>query len=330
VKKRLVVYKSLPEPLLAELRQRFDVAYFEWIDDSNRGHFAAAVRDAHGMIGANAKLDEALLASAPLLEAISTISAGIDKIDIEYLTERGIVLSNIPDAPTEATADLIFALMLSCARRVVEMAEFVKAGQWRHTVDPALYGTDVHGKTLGIVGMGRIGQAVARRARFGFGMNILYYSRSPALDAEKEFSARSLSLDEVLAHSDFVCLTVPLTAATNKLIGAREFPLMKSSAIFINASRGAIVDEAALIEALHNGTIRAAGLDVFEQEPLRADSPLLKMNNVVALPHIGSATHETRYAMAQRAVENIIAALDGKPQSVANPAVLKQRAAPRQ
>jgi len=174
--------------------------------------------------------------------------------------------------------------------------------------------------------MGRIGRAVARRARLGFDMNILYYSRGPVPSAEAEFAARLLPLDQVLAQSDFVCVTLPLTPATHKLIGAREFALMKPSAIFINGARGSIVDEPALIEALRNGTIRAAGLDVFEHEPLAADSPLPAMKNVVALPHIGSATHETRFAMAQLAADNIVAALEGVPQNVVNRAALAKRA----
>lgn len=181
---------------------------------------------------------------------------------------------------------------------------------------------NVNAKTLGILGMGRIGQAVARRARLGFGMNILYFNRSPVPAAEAAFDARRLPLDDLLAQSDFVCVVLPLTSATERLIGAREFALMKPSAIFVNGARGRIVDEAALIEALRNGTIHAAGLDVFEREPLPPDSPLLAMENVVALPHIGSATHETRLAMSRLAVENLVAALDGKPQNVVNRAAI--------
>lgn len=278
------------------------------------------------MISAKTKLDCALLPSARMLDAISTISAGIDKIDREFLNERGIVLSKIADAAAEASGVLIFAFMFSCTRRVVEMADLVKTGQWQHTVGPAPYGTDAHERTLGIVGMGRIGQAVARRSHYGFGMNAVHYSRSTTLDAQSKLSACGASLDEVLPHSDLVCSTVPLTAATNKLIGAHDFSLMKSSAVLINASRGASVDEAALIEALRKGRLRAAGLDVFEQEPLRADSPLFTATASWQL-HINSATHETRYAMEQCAVRNSVAS-PMEPQSVANPVVLKQRTTP--
>lgn len=324
--KKLVVYRELPEPLLTVLRKRYEVTYFENIDAGNQAGFAAALRDAHGMLGASTNIKRSLLEPAHALEAASTISVGYDNFDVDYLTERGIILTNTPGVLTEATADTIFALILASARRVVEMAEYVKAGQWQQSIGTAEYGVNVYGKTLGILGMGRIGQAVARRGRFGFGMNIVYNSRSPVPASETEFGARRLSLDELLSQSDFVCLTLPLTPATHKLIGAREFALMKPSGIFINGGRGATVDETALIEALRDGTIHAAGLDVFEQEPLPVSSPLLAMKNVIALPHIGSATYETRYAMSQMAVDNIIAALDGTPQNVVNPAALNRRA----
>ena len=247
---------------------------------------------------------------------------GYDNYDVEYLTQRGIVLSNTPDVLTETTADTIFALILASARRVVELAAFVRTGEWQRGFTSAQYGVNVNSKTLGVLGMGRIGQAVARRARLGFGMKVLYYSRSQVPAAEAAFDARRLPLDELLAQSDFVCVVLPLTSATERLIGAREFALMKPSAIFVNGARGRIVDEAALIEALRNGTIYAAGLDVFEHEPLPPDSPLLTMKNVVALPHIGSATHETRFAMSRLAADNLVAALDGKPQNVVNRAAI--------
>jgi glyoxylate/hydroxypyruvate/2-ketogluconate reductase len=325
--KKLVVYRILPEPLLALLRERFAVTYFEYVDAGNHAEFVAAIRDANGLLGASLTIGRAMLEPARALEAISTISVGYDNFEVDYLTERGIILAHTPHVLTEATADTIFALILASARRVVELAEFVRAGQWQNSIGPAEYGVNVYGKTLGILGMGRIGQAVARRAKLGFGMNILYYSHRPVPTAEADFAARQLPLDDLLAQSDFVCLMLPLTPATNKLIGAREFALMKPGAILINGARGAIVDESALIEALRHGIIHAAGLDVFDKEPLPADSPLLSMKNVVALPHIGSATHETRYAMAQLAVDNIIAAFAGKPQNVVNPSVVTNRAA---
>jgi gluconate 2-dehydrogenase len=328
--KKIVVYAEIPDPLPSRLRERFDVTYFEYVDAGNHAAFAGAVRDAHGMLGANVTVGRALLEPARRLETIATISVGYDNFDVEYLTRRGIVLSHTPDVLTETTADTIFALMLASARRVVELARFVQMGEWRRAISSAQYGVNVHSKTLGILGMGRIGQAVARRGRLGFGMNVLYYNRSQVPAAEAAFDARRLPLDELLSQSDFVCVVLPLTSATERLIGAREFALMKPGAVFVNGARGRIVDEAALIEALRGGTIRAAGLDVFEHEPLPPDSPLLMMENVVALPHVGSATHETRFAMSQLAVDNLVAALDGKPQNVVNPAAVTGAPRPEQ
>ncbi|MEX3823454.1 2-hydroxyacid dehydrogenase, partial [Paraburkholderia sp. BR14262] len=245
------------------------------------------------------------------VKALSTISVGYDQFDVADLTKRGIVLAHTPDVLTESTADPVFSLILASARRVVELADWVKAGQWKGSIGPAQFGVDVQGKTLGIVGLGRIGGAVARRAALGFNMKVLYTNRSPNEAAERNYGARRVELDELLASADFVCLQVPLTDATRHLIGAEQLKKMKKSAILINASRGATVDEKALIAALEARTIHGAGLDVFEREPIDPASPLLRMPNVVALPHIGSATHETRHAMARCAAENLVAALAG-------------------
>lgn len=306
MKHRIVVYKPLPDDVLAALRARADVVLAEGADA-----LARALPDVDGALGASLRITPELLDRAPRLRAWSTISVGFDNFDVADLTRRGIVLAHTPDVLTEATADTVFALILASARRVVELAEYVKAGQWRQSIGEALYGTDVNGKTLGIVGLGRIGTALARRAALGFRMPVLYTSRSAHPQAEAQFGARRVELDELLATADFVCLQVPLSPQTRHLIGARELAKMKRDAILVNASRGPVVDEAALIDALRAGAIRAAGLDVFEHEPLAADSPLLSMRNVVALPHIGSATRETRHAMARCAAENVIAALDG-------------------
>ncbi|NVH77854.1 D-glycerate dehydrogenase [Paraburkholderia sp. JPY432] len=306
--KKIVAWKSLPEDVLAYLQQHAQVVQ---VDPSQHDAFVAALRDADGGIGASVKIAPAMLEGASRLKALSTISVGYDQFDVDDLTRRGIVLAHTPDVLTESTADTVFSLILASARRVVELADWVKAGQWRTSIGPAQFGVDVQGKTIGIVGLGRIGGAVARRAALGFNMKVLYTNRSANRRAEEAYGARRVELAELLAQSDFVCLQVPLTPQTRHLIGTAELRAMKRSAILINASRGATVDEAALIEALKNGTIHGAGLDVFDTEPLPADSPLLSMPNVVALPHIGSATHETRHAMALNAAENLVAALDG-------------------
>ncbi|MEI5997822.1 D-glycerate dehydrogenase [Paraburkholderia bengalensis] len=308
MKRKIVAYKPLPEDVLAYLQQHAEVMQ---ADAAQHDAFVAALKDADGAIGASVKITPAMLDGASKLKALSTISVGYDNFDVADLTKRGIVLAHTPDVLTESTADTVFSLILASARRVVELADWVKAGEWTASIGPERYGVDVQGKTLGIVGLGRIGGAVARRAALGFNMKVLYTNRSANAEAEQRYGARRVELDELLATSDFVCLQVPLTPQTRHMIGANELRKMKKSAILINASRGQTVDERALIEALQAGTIHGAGLDVFEKEPLDPQSPLLKMNNVVALPHIGSATHETRHAMARCAAENLVGALDG-------------------
>jgi gluconate 2-dehydrogenase len=318
--KKIVAYKALPSDVEAYLRAHAEVVN---IDPKNHAAFVQALTTADGAIGASIKISPDMIEGAHRLKALSTISVGFDQFDVQDLTRRGIVLTHTPDVLTESTADTVFALILASARRVVELAEWVKQGNWKASIGEACFGVDVQGKTLGIVGLGRIGGAVARRAALGFRMNVLYTNRSANEQAEKEYGAKRVELDELLAQSDFVCLQVPLTPETRGLIGANELQKMKRSAILINASRGPTVDENALIDALKNGTIRGAGLDVFEQEPLPADSPLLAMKNVVALPHIGSATHETRHAMARNAAKNLIGALNGTlTQNIVNPDVL--------
>ncbi|ROM94326.1 NAD(P)-dependent oxidoreductase [Pseudomonas brassicacearum] len=312
MKKQVVLYKKLSAPLMARLHEQAEVTLIDRLDAEGLQRLRDALPSAHGLLGASLKLDAKLLDLAPRLKAIASVSVGVDNYDIDYLNRRQILLCNTPDVLTETTADTGFALILATARRVVELANLVRAGQWNRNIGPAHFGTDVHGKTLGIIGMGRIGEALAQRGHFGFGMPILYHSHSAKPAVEQRFDAQYRSLPALLQQADFVCLTLPLTAETEGLIGAEQFALMRPESIFINISRGKVVDETALIEALRQGQIRAAGLDVFEREPLAHDSPLLQLNNVVATPHIGSATHETREAMARCAVDNLLAALAGE------------------
>jgi phosphogluconate 2-dehydrogenase len=312
MKKQVVLYKKLSPLLMARLHEQTELTLIENLDAEGLAKLRDALPRAHGLLGASLKLDAELLDLAPNLEAIASVSVGVDNYDIDYLTERRILLSNTPDVLTETTADTGFALILATARRVVELANMIREGKWTRNIGPAHFGSDVHGKTLGIIGMGRIGEALAQRGHFGFGMPVIYHSHSPKPAVEQRFNAQYRSLPELLQQADFVCLTLPLTAETEGLIGARQFALMRPETIFINISRGKVVDEAALIEALQAGQIRAAGLDVFEREPLSPVSPLLQLNNVVATPHIGSATHETREAMARCAVDNLLAALAGE------------------
>ncbi|NWD71569.1 bifunctional glyoxylate/hydroxypyruvate reductase B [Pseudomonas gingeri] len=320
MKKPVVLYKKLSPSLMARLHEHTQVTLIEDLGDNGLAQLRAALPEARGLLGASLKLDAALLDLAPKLEAIASVSVGVDNYDIDYLTRRRILLSNTPDVLTETTADTGFALILASARRVVELANLVRNGQWTRTIGPLHFGSDVHGKKLGIIGMGRIGEALAQRGHFGFGMPVLYHSHSPKPEVERRFNARYLGLHALLREADFICLTLPLTPETEGLIGAGELALMRPESILINISRGKVVDEQALIQALQNRQIRGAGLDVFEREPLASTSPLLSLNNVVATPHIGSATHETREAMARCAVDNLLAALAGeRPENLVNP-----------
>ncbi|MCS3471388.1 gluconate 2-dehydrogenase [Pseudomonas sp. JUb42] len=323
MKKTVLAFSRVSPEMAERLSQDFNVI----IPDPKKGdlnaQFNEALPHSHGMIGAGRALGREQLASATQLEVVSSISVGYDNYDVGYFNERGIMLTNTPDVLTESTADLGFSLIMSSARRVAELDAWTKAGQWKRSVEAPHFGTDVHGKTLGIVGMGNIGAAIARRGRLGFNMPILYSGNSRKTEVEHELGAQFRSLDQLLAEADFVCLVVPLSEKTRHLISTRELGLMKRNAILINIARGPIVDEPALIKALQDGTIRGAGLDVYEKEPL-SESPLFQLSNAVTLPHIGSATSETRQAMADLAYENLRSALLGdKPKNLVNPQVWK-------
>ena len=322
-KKTVLAFSRVTPEMIERLQQEFNViAPNPKLGDIN-AQFEEALPHAHGLIGVGRKLGRKQLENARQLQVVSSVSVGYDNYDVDYFNERGIMLTNTPDVLTESTADLGFALIMSSARRVAELDAWTKAGQWQASVPPALFGSDVYGKTLGIVGMGNIGTAIARRGHLGFNMPILYSGNSRKAELEQSLGAQFRSLDQLLAEADFVCLVVPLSEKTRHLISHRELGLMKSSAILVNISRGPVVDEPALIEALQNGTIRGAGLDVYEKEPL-AESPLFQLKNAVTLPHIGSATHETREAMANRALDNLRSALLGeRPQDLVNPQVFK-------
>lgn len=280
--------------------------------EAGREALFAALAEADGMLTAGTRIDDYLLDHAPGLKIVSYASAGYNNFDVEAMRRRGVMGTHVPGVLDDTTADLIMALILATARRVAELDRLVRSGGWKKGMDEQFFGVDVHHRKLGIIGMGRIGEAVAKRAKFGFDMDVCYYNRNRNEAAEARSGAVYHSMDELLATSDFVVVMTPLTKATEKLIGAGAFDKMKPSAIFINASRGRVVDEAALIAALRDGTIRAAGLDVFEQEPVAPDNPLLALPNTVLLPHIGSATAETRTAMAMTAAENLVAGLQGR------------------
>ena len=247
----------------------------------------------------------------PALKVISNFGVGVDHIDLEAAQERHIPVGNTPDLLNGATADMCFALMLAAARNMIIGDRFARSAEFTHYDPTILMGCDVHSTTLGIIGLGRIGYQVARRAR-SFDMEVLYHNRNPNPRAEADLGAEYVALDELLQRSDFVSLTTPLTEETRGLIGRRELDLMKETAILVNVARGGVVDHDALLEALQNGQIAAAGLDVTEPEPLPRDHPLLQLENVVIIPHLGSCTRQTRKAMAQRTIDNLKAGLEEK------------------
>jgi len=271
------------------------------------------------------RVDDALLDRAPRLKVVANMAVGYDNIDVQSCTRRGILVTNTPGVLTETTADLAWALLMAAARRIPEAERVVREGRWKSWAPMMLTGQDVYGATLGIVGMGQIGSAVARRAR-GFDMKILYHNRRRRPEAERSLGAEYRDLDSLLRESDFVVILTPLTPETRGLIGERELSLMKSNAVLVNAGRGGVVDEDALYRALKEGRIWAAGLDVFEKEPVPADHPLLTLPNVVVLPHIGSASIPTRIRMAKLAADNLVAALTGgEPPTPVNPEVLQKK-----
>ncbi len=310
-RKQVLVFRELPPAQLARLQAAHDVT----IANPRAGQqdaFEAALPQAQGLIGSSYRIDGALLGRAPRLEVISSISVGVDNYDIAALRARGILLCHTPGVLTQTTADTLFALIMAASRRLVELSNHVRDGHWTANIGEDLFGWDVHGKTLGILGFGRIGQALAQRAALGFGMPVLYHNDTAVQVPALAGYARPAPFDDVLRQADIVAVTLPLTAQTRALLDARAFALMKPGAIFVNGARGAIVQEQALLDALDHGTLRAAALDVFATEPLPLSSPLRRHPRVTCLPHIGSATHETREAMAQLATTNLLAALAGE------------------
>jgi glyoxylate reductase len=272
------------------------------------------------------KITSDIVDAGKKLKVIANIAVGYDNVDLKRATEKGIFVTNTPGVLTETTADLAWALLMASARRIVEADRFLRAGKWKIQWNLMfMTGLDINGKTLGILGLGRIGQALARRAR-GFNMRILYYDEKRNTDAEAEFGVKYTEMETLLKEADFISIHVPLSEKTRNMIGERQLAMMKRTAILVNTSRGPIVDEHALYDALKRGTIAGAGLDVFQKEPIERSNPLIKLDNVVLVPHIGSASVETRTRMAVMAVNNAISALKGEiPQNLVNPDVLKVR-----
>ena len=299
---QVFVTRFLPGPALDRLRESHAVEVWPDRLPPTPEQLRARAAGAEGLLCLlTDRVDATLLDAAPRLRAVANYAVGTDNIDLDACRARGIAVGNTPDVLTEATADLAFALLLACARRVVEGAAEVHAGDWVTWEPNRGIGADVSGATLGIVGLGRIGSAVARRAE-GFGMEVVHTGRSGGV-----------ALEELLERSDFVSVHCPLTPGTHGLIDAAALARMKPTAILVNTARGPIVDHAALLDALATGQISGAALDVTDPEPLPADHPLLGAPNLLVVPHIGSATHATRAKMTELAVGNLLAALDGRP-----------------
>lgn len=309
---RVAVTREIPEAGLQLLRGAADVVVWPEPCPPSREQLIEFAAGADGLLTLlTERIDGELLDALPSVRAVSNMAVGYDNIDVEAATVRGVVVCITPDVLTETTADFAFALILAVARKVKPAADSVLRGEWRTWEPMGFLGQDVHGATLGIVGMGRIGQAVARRAS-GFNMKILYSDQQRRTEIEEALGARFATLEQLLRESDIVTLHVPLTKETRKLIGAEQLRSMKRSAILINTARGGVVDTEALADALESGTIWAAGLDVTDPEPLPAEHRLLRLPNVLVTPHIASASEATRAQMSRLAAENLLAALRGE------------------
>ena len=319
VRPNVFVSRSLPEPGIGPLLDAgLDVTYREVDSAPTRDELLAGVASADApLCMLTERIDAELLDAAPSLRIVANLAVGFDNVDVPAATERGVLVTTTPDVLTDATADLAWALILAAARRVAEADRFARSGEWTAWSGLALLGAPVAGRTLGIVGLGAIGTAVARRAR-GFDMPVLYTNRHRNLEAERALAAAGgpapelVALDELLARSDIVSLHAPLNDDSRHLIDAAALARMKPTAILINTARGPLVDEPALVVALRDGVIAAAGLDVFEHEPALVPG-LADLPNTVLLPHIGSATRDTRAAMVRLCSENIVAVLAGRP-----------------
>ena len=312
MKPLVFVDRRLPNKAQRYLEEHCEILTWRPDETRNEAALRGYLSNVEGYLTSGSmKVNEQLLESAPKLKVISSMSVGYNHYDLEAMKARNIIGTHTPYVLDDSVADLVIGLMLSCSRRIAELDRYIRNGNWRGNEGRKLFGLDVHHRKLGIIGMGRIGEAVAKRARYGFDMEVSYYTRTRKTEVEQRLGVTYQQLEELLATSDFVVLLTPLTPATKGLIGAKEFSLMQQHAIFINASRGATIDEEALIAALQNRVIAGAGLDVFLEEPLPQDHPFLKLEQVVMTPHIASATEATREEMALLAVRNLVNGLLG-------------------
>ncbi len=311
--KVLIARQIFPE-IVERLRQHFDVTINDAPLDWPRDELISRLQGHDGVfVAATEPIDATLVAASPQLKCVCSMAVGYNNIDVAACAARGIAVTNAPDVLTETTADFGFALMLATARRIAESERFLRTGQWQRWSHDFFCGADVHGATLGILGMGRIGQAIARRGALGFGMKVIYHNRSKlAVEVEAPLSARWVEKDVLLRQADHLVIVVPYSKTSHHAVGAAELALMKPTATLTNVARGGVIDDAALAQALADKRIAAAGLDVFEGEP-KVHPALLGVPNVVLTPHIASATRATRMKMATLAADNLIELLNGRP-----------------
>ena len=322
---RVYVTRRIQDAGLNLLPGKVDFEVWEKDAPMDRATFLEKASGVDGLLCTlSDRIDEELFSRCPNLKVASNYAVGFDNIDVDEATRRGVLITNTPDVLTNTTADLAFTLLLATARRLVEANEFLRSGDWKTWSPNLLLGQEVSESVIGIVGMGKIGQAVARRAA-GFSMKVLFHNRSPKPEVEKELGAKQVSLEELLKESDFISLHCPLNDETRGLIGEEELKMMKKTSVLINSSRGPVVDQKALFRACSENWIWGAGLDVFDEEPVPLDEPLLTLKNVTTLPHLGSATVKAREGMARKAAENLLAALGGRrPFDLVNPSVWKE------
>ena len=314
MRSKVYITRKLPDEIVGRMKEKYEVRMWDKEDEPvPRDVLEEEIQQVDGLFCLlTEQIDSSLLENAHRLKVVANMAVGYNNIDVEEANRRGITVTNTPGVLTETTADLTFGLLMAAARRIPESSDYLRDGKWETWSPMQLTGQDIHGATLGIIGMGRIGEAVAKRAS-GFNMNVIYHNRSRKNEAERKLGLRYVEkLDELLKESDFVCVLTPYTSETKNLIGREQLSLMKESAILINTARGGIVNEEALYDGLKNKEIWAAGLDVFEEEPVPLDHPLLSLPNLVTLPHIGSASIRTRMKMAEVAAENLMKVLDGE------------------